>query len=83
MENLIARFDLDQRNEEESITLAIDLLSNYNLDVSNEYTQMLDTNIEFTFEDVLQDLETYAMRNVGHSVYVEESQLYIIDDSSA
>lgn len=83
MKDLICRYDLDQRNEEESIALAIDILSEYNLDVSNEYLAMLDNNTEFTFEDVLQDLETYAMKNVGHSVYVEESQLYIIDDSKA
>jgi hypothetical protein len=83
MKNLVCRYDLDQRNEDESIQLAIDLLENYNIDLSNDYMEMIDNNVEFCFEDVLEDLTEYAMKNVGHSVYVEESQLYIIDESKA
>lgn len=83
MKNLICRYDLDQRNEEESVMLAINLLEIYNTDLANEFIKMIDGNDEVWFEDVLGSLEEQAMRKSRHSVYVEESQLYIIDDSKA
>jgi len=83
MKDLVCRYDLDQRNDDECITLAIDLLESYNTDLANEFIKMIDDNEEVWFEDVLGSLEEQAMRNSGHSVYVEESQLYIIDESKA